>query len=176
MEDAFGVRHAGKRDVGHRVAAFHVVGIRVIVDGGRAGEVDVEVFTIPGDPFGVRIESDARGLEAVFDLAREISGGAAALGGQFGPTGLARRFIDGIDIDDVARDPGEGLVVGVGGTGFGVKVGADGDRVRGDGLAVQDIGLLLVDFLVAGNGEDSRERKDAVEQFLHDLHCFDVRH
>ena len=78
-------------------------------------------------------------------------------------------------MDGVTLNPGEGLVVGIGRAGFGAEIGTDGNRVRGNGFEVRD-GHRLFNFLVAGNGKDSRERKDAIEQFLHDLHSFQVRH
>ena len=116
----------------------------------------------------VRVNGERAGGISVFQLSGEGGGHAVFLGLEGGNLIVAFGFVVGIDVDLVAGFPGEGLVVGIGGTGVFADRGFErvGDEGLGGLLGGGDGGL---DFLGAGNGQDSRQCENAINQLFHGL-------
>ena len=130
----------------------------------RSDDADSGLVVINGTDIVVArdVHGDVIRLITVIDLTGQIGHFTGSFGHERSPVPLLLFFIEAADIDNVTFNPGEGLVVRIFSSG--------GTLIRESGFQGDLVGVPIVlgsdgsfDFLVAGDGENAGEGKDAIE-------------
>ena len=136
--------------------------VAVLMVADRSDDADGRLVIISGSDISIArdVHGNVIGLVAVFDLTHEVSRRTGGLSHERSPVPLF--FSSAADIDDISFNPGERLVVRIFSPGlpFLRESGFQGDSV---GLSVVFGSDGRLDFLVAGNGENAGEGKNAIE-------------